>query len=142
MLNYRVIKRKHPKSEKEQYYASIVNFGKLDVDDLAERISGSCTVTRTDCLVVLSALQKEVIFALKSGNRVNLGDLGSMRITCNCKGADTKEDFSVDSVKKLNVIYLPSVEMKQELNLKKVQLNRVDLVDENAAAAASLEMGE
>ena len=55
MINYKIIGRMKPGTqnpETEKFYATVVSPGKIDIEGLAKRISGMCTVTRADCLAV------------------------------------------------------------------------------------------
>ena len=58
MIIYKVIERKDPSDFESpgKFYATPVCFNQLNIDNLAERISASCTVTRADCLAVLASL--------------------------------------------------------------------------------------
>ena len=62
-MNYKVIERKAPRNPEApgKYYGFIVNLSKIGIEEIATRISGTCTVTRHDCLAVLSALQEQII---------------------------------------------------------------------------------
>ena len=66
-MNYKVIERKDPRNPEApgKYYGFIVNLSKIGIEEIATRISSSCTVTRHDCLAVLSALQEQIIYALR-----------------------------------------------------------------------------
>ena len=90
-MNYKVIERKDPRNPEApgKYYGFIVNLSKIGIEEIATRISGTCTVTRHDCLAVLSALQEQIIYALQEGKRVHLGDIGSFRTVANGLGSDT-----------------------------------------------------
>lgn len=92
-MNYKVIERKDPRNPEApgKYYGFIVNLSKIGIEEIATRISGTCTVTRHDCLAVLSALQEQIIYALQEGKRVHLGDIGSFRTVANGLGSDTAE---------------------------------------------------
>lgn len=120
MINYKIVGRQKPGSqdpETEKFYATVVSPGLIDIEGLAKRISGMCTVTRADCLAVLAALQEQIVYALQSGMRVHLGDVGSFRLSCQSLGAATAEEFEVKNIKKLKVVYHPSKTLKQAINL-------------------------
>ena len=120
MINYKIIGRMKPGTqnpETEKFYATVVSPGMIDIEGLAKRISGMCTVTRADCLAVLAALQEQIVYALQSGMRVHLGDVGSFRLSCQSLGADTAEEFEVKNIKKLKVVYHPSKVLKQSIDL-------------------------
>ena len=71
-MNYKVIERKRPARTRKQpgkvITVSIVQPLQIGIEEIATRISGTCTVTRHDCLAVLSALQEQIIYALQEAN--------------------------------------------------------------------------
>ena len=115
MIIYKVIERKDPSDFESpgKFYATPVCFNQLNIDNLAERISASCTVTRADCLAVLASLQEQIILALQEGNRVHLGDLGSFRLTLRGKGSDTTEDYKTSLIETVNVCFTANTVLKE-----------------------------
>ncbi len=130
-MHYKIIKRKDPKNPEgtTKYYGYIVSLYKLDIEDIATRISSTCTVTRHDCLAVLSALQEQIIYALQEGKSVHLGDLGSFRIVANGLGSDTAEDYDPSRITRLRVCFTPNVRLKKAISLenKSFPLEHLDL---------------
>ena len=130
-MMYKIIERKNPRNTDgpAKFYAYIVNMSKIDIDELATRISGTCTITRSDVLGVLSALQEQFIYALQEGKRIHLGDIGSFRVIANGAGSETPEAYSTDLIRKLRVCFTPNTTLKDALSLKnkKFSLERVDL---------------
>lgn len=131
---YKVIERKDPRNPEGQgkYYGLIVNMSKITLDELATRISATCTVTRHDCLAVLSALQEQIIYALKEGKRVHLGDIGCFRVVANGTGSATPETYDTSFLQKLHVRFTPNTKLKSALSLIKrdFSLEQVDLAEE------------
>ena len=130
MINYRIVGRQKPGTQEPEYlkyYAQVVSPGMIDMEGLAKRISGKCTVTRADCLAVLAALQEEVIYALQSGMRVHLGDVGSFRMSCQCMGVPTPEEVGVKNIKKLKVLFHPNVVLKNAIDLKNKEVSFYNL---------------
>lgn len=143
MINYRIVGRQKPGTQEPEnlkYYAQVVSPGMIDMEGLAKRISGKCTVTRADCLAVLAALQEEVIYALQSGMRVHLGDVGAFRMSCQCMGVPTPEEVEVKNIKKLKVIFCPNVVLKNAIDLKNKEVSFYNL--EKGAAGKTDEDGE
>lgn len=140
---YKVISRKNPQKRDEapKFYGVIVNMDQIGIEEIASRISGNCTVTRHDCLAVLSALQEQVIYALQEGKRVHLGDLGSFRVIANGIGADTAEEYNVSYFKRLKVYFTPNVKLRSSISLKNsdVSLQRVDFAPEEETETESEE---
>lgn len=132
MIQFKVMERNSKPgvigSEETLFYAAVMNPGKVDINDLCKRISLKCTVTRADCLAVLSALQEEIKYALLSGIRVHLGDVGCFRMSCNSGSSPTAEEVTAKNIKRLKVIYTPSVELCRAINLKngEVRLAKID----------------
>lgn len=129
-MMYKVIERKDPRTPDGQgkYYGYIVNMSKIDIEEIATRISASCTVTRHDCLAVLSALQEQIIYALKEGKRVHLGDIGSFRVMANGLGSETPEAYETSLISALRVRFTPNTALKDALSLtnRDFPLERVD----------------
>ena len=82
---------------------------------MSERIQQNCTVTKADVHAVLVALEDVIILALKSGEIVRLGDLGTFQIGVSSKGAVTEEDFNVSLIKKARIKFRPGVALSSFL---------------------------
>lgn len=119
MINIKVVRRNdaRDKTLPGLYYGCVKSFSKVDVEQLAERITANCTVTRSDCLAVLAALQEQTTYALQQGSRVGLGDLGNLRLTCQSSGSATPEAFDCNDVKKLRIIFTPSKALREAVKL-------------------------
>ncbi len=129
MINIKVVKRinARDKSAPALYYGCVKAFGRVSVDQMAKRIAANCTVTRSDCLAVLSALQEQSIQALLSGATVSLGDLGSLRLTCRSGAVEAPEHFECTDIKSLRVVFTPGTTLREAFKLtnKEVQLNNL-----------------
>lgn len=132
-MNYRVIEKKDPRALEQpgKYYARLVSTSQVDIEDIATRITSTCTVTRHDCLAVLSALQEQVIYALQEGKRVTLGDLGTFHTTVSGSGSDTPEEYDISHIKRLRVIFQPNMNLRNALSLqnKAISFNRIQYVE-------------
>lgn len=133
---YKVIKKKNPKNVEEpgKYYGCLVSPSLISIDEIATRISATCTVTRHDCLAVLSALQEQIIFALQEGKRVGLGDIGYFRTVINGSGSDTEEAYNTSYFKSMKVRFIPNKELKNALSLNNeaISFQRIKLVEKTA----------
>lgn len=141
MINYRIVKRHKPTDQEQQkYYACLVNPGCINIEGLAKRITSTCTVTRADCLAVLSSLQEQIVYALQSGMRVHLGDVGNFRLTCQSGGTETAEEFNVKQIKKLRVVYRPSKVLRNAIALSNEEVSFYNL--EGTASDGSIQEEE
>jgi len=81
--------------------------GDIDIREMSERIQQTCTVHKSDVFAVLVALEDVITEALKSGEIVRLGDLGTLQIGISSKGAITEEDFSDALIHKARINFRP-----------------------------------
>jgi len=109
MIEFKVIQRVNPQdlTAERKFFASNVSSGSMDLKQLAQRVAGQCTVRPADCYAVLTALETNVIEALSEGRIVNMGELGSYRLSISSEGKATEEEITNNSVKKARVLYRP-----------------------------------
>ena len=117
-VTYSVVPRYNPskKGTPPKYYAQSQASGEVDVREMAERIQQNCTVTKADVHAVLVAMEDVIILALKSGEMIRLGDLGTFQIGVSSKGAETEEDFNVSLIKKARINFRPGVALSSFLS--------------------------
>ena len=126
MIKYNIISRKNPLTKEYAFYASALPVNPIALDEIAEEISGKCTVTSHDIKAVLSALEEVTFKHLRNGNSIRLGDLGSFHARLSSSGAATAEEFSPDNLRGIKVRFLPSSKLRFELSMKNpnVKLSR------------------
>lgn len=115
MINYSVSQRRNPaKPEAPQlFYAQAQASGETTIKQMAARITDRCTVTRSDCVAVIDALLVTAIDALKAGEIVRLGDLGSLRVSLSSKGVESEDKFTPAMITKGRIIFVPGKELKE-----------------------------
>ena len=108
-VTYSVSPRINPRDKEAapKYYGQVQASGDISIREMAERIQSNCTVTKADVYAVLVALEDVIIDALKSGEIVRLGDLGSFQIGISSKGAETEKDYSDSLIKKARINFRP-----------------------------------
>ncbi len=108
-VTYSVSPRVNPreKDEAPKYYAHVQASGDISLREMAERIQQTCTVHKSDVFAVLVALEDVITDALKGGEIVRLGDLGTLQIGISSKGALTEEDYSEALIKKARINFRP-----------------------------------
>ena len=137
-LKYRIVERQNALTKTLQYYAQVEPVEPLNLQDIAEGIEKTSTVSSADIKAVLDALQFEVIRALRAGNSVRLGDLGSFRPTLSSRAALSAEAFTAANLRRVRVQFSPSARMESELKLDRVS---VRLVGDDAPGAGEDEGG-
>ena len=117
-VTYSVSPRINPRDKEAapKYYGQVQASGDISLREMAERIQQSCTVHKSDVFAVLVALEDVITDALKSGEIVRLGDLGTFQISISSKGAVTEEDYSDALIKKIRIIFRPGLALAGALS--------------------------
>lgn len=93
----------------KKWYAKEVAAGRSTFEMIADKIEERCTVTRPDILAVLAAFVDDIKDRLQAGQIVELGELGNLQLTIqNRGGAETREEWSHDLIKKANIVFRPA----------------------------------
>lgn len=111
---FTVTKKNLPASDppKIAYFPRVAKTGVLDLDDLSDRISASCSVTQSDCFAVVISLVNEISYALADGNIVRLGHLGSFQISVQSTASATPEEVNQSKIKRSSIIFRPGKKLK------------------------------
>ena len=135
-VTYSVVPRLNPrdKDASPKYYAQAQASGDVSIREMSERIQQSCTVHKADVHAVLVALEDPMIDALKGGEIVRLGDLGTFQIGVSGKGALTEEDYTPSLIQKARINFRPGIALSgilTSLSFSKVAKKVVKKMDEN-----------
>ena len=108
-VTYSVSPRINPRDKEAapKYYGHVQASGDIDIREMSERIQATCTVHKSDVFAVLVALEDVITDALKGGEIVRLGDLGTFQIGISSKGAVTEEDYDASLIKKSRINFRP-----------------------------------
>ena len=108
-VTYSVSPRVNPseKGTPPKYYGHVQANGDVNIREMSERIQATCTVTKADVYAVLVALEDVITEALKGGEIVRLGDLGTFQIGISSKGALTEEEYDTSLIKKARINFRP-----------------------------------
>ena len=108
-VTYSVSPRINPRDKEAapKFYGHVQASGDIDLREMSERIQATCIVHKSDVFAVLVALEDVITEALKSGEIVRLGDLGSLQIGISSKGAETEEDYDTSLIKKARINFRP-----------------------------------
>ena len=82
---------------------------------MSERIQSSCPVNKADVYAVLVALEDVVAEAIQNGEIVRLGDLCTLQVSLNGKGAVTEEDYTTDLIKRAKINFRPGTVLANAL---------------------------
>lgn len=87
----------------------------VTMDELATRISDSCSLTHADVVACLSALNKQVVTSLKEGHKVDLMWLGNFKMALETQAHATPTACSKTDIKRVKINYQPSKHIKKQL---------------------------
>ena len=106
-VKYSVIPRINPRDRETEpkFYAQVQTSGDVSMREMCERIEQSCTVTKADVYAVLVAMENVIIDALKGGEIVRLGDLGTLRVSLSSKGALTEKEYNTSLITRKRILF-------------------------------------
>jgi predicted histone-like DNA-binding protein len=116
-MKYKMIERSNPqKRENAKWYAAPVNAGKITKADLAKEIVNMSSLSRGDVSSVIENLIDILPKYLLMGKSVNLGELGTLRVSFSSEGVENEKDFNTSKIKGVKIVFTPGVELKKELS--------------------------
>lgn len=117
MLYYKVVPRKSPRDKSVKYYGSPALTQPLSLDDIADAMADGSTTTSADFRAVLDRFERKLVEKLIEGHSVRLGLLGSFHVTFRSKGAETKDKFTADNIKRVLCRFRPGKQIVSSLRL-------------------------
>lgn len=121
MIKLKTVQRPNPMdvTAERKFYVSAKNVGEISFEEMSENISDRCTLTETDVLAALSALQREMTKNLMSGMIVRFGTFGSFQLSLNSSGVEKIDDASQNQVTGVRIRFRPGTRIQDNLrNLK------------------------
>jgi predicted histone-like DNA-binding protein len=83
--------------------------------EVAKLLADETTLNPKEAEMAVSQLLKVVTNLLLEGHTVELGELGSFRLTISSEGSATEEEVTANNIKKLNLRFTESEEFKAAL---------------------------
>lgn len=108
---------------KTVFCASSKQVGRVGLYELSDDIAGRCTLHVADVTAVLEALSDAITHFVSLGYGVALGRLGSFYSTLRSKSTESEKDFTTNNIKKINLVFVPSVKIKEAM--KGVSFNQI-----------------
>lgn len=124
MIYYIPRSKKNIQTGEYSYYPSIAPVTAVKLDSVADQISRECTVSMPDIKAVINALEHYIVGALKNGQSVRLGDLGSFRPTIYCAketGVKDSKDVSSDNIVGVRCRFTAGGNLRRALQRKNVE---------------------
>ena len=114
-MKYRLIKRSNPvdRSAPEKYYATPVVSGRIDRRQIADDLVLISSLSRGDISSVIENFLDAIPKYLLKGHSVQLGDLGTFRISFSSEGVDDPDSFTVGMIRGHKIIFTPGPAFKK-----------------------------
>lgn len=112
-----------PGKTKKKYIARLNRMPLLRRDDLAKRVELNSCVTSPMVQLVWDETLWVLKEQLQSGTPVQIGGLGTIELSLRSNSYDTPEEVTFKSIKDVEIIFKPSMELKEvllDLNYRKV----------------------
>ena len=141
-VKYSVIPRINPRDRETEpkFYAQVQTSGDVSMREMCERIEQSCTVTKADVYAVLVAMENVIIDALKGGEIVRLGDLGTLRVSLSSKGALTEKEYNTSLITRKRILFRAGTVLSEAMaNLTFMKLKEKSDDEEETEAEAGEE---
>ena len=94
---------------------SVVGGRTVTADELAKEIAASCTIKEADVAGVLKALSLRVQRTLLNGDRVELGEIGTLSVTLTCGNKHRVDKVTSRDVKVSRIAFAPSKELSHAM---------------------------
>ena len=127
-VTYTVVPKINPRDRETEpkFYGNVKSSGDINIREMAERIQGSCTVTKADVYAVLVALEDVISESIQKGEIVRLMDIGTLRVGISTKGALTEDKFDDSLIKKARILFRPGTILQNAIaNLNFTKVKRV-----------------
>lgn len=117
-LNYIVTKRifGFDETKSEKYVTRAVGSGKVTFAKLCQKLAQFLGIHRGLVQLVLSGLVDFVILELEDGKSVQLGELGTFRVSINSKAVDDEKDADAGTIRRKKIIFTPGTALKDAVN--------------------------
>lgn len=115
MIKYYIRQGKHPKTGADIFFGQNVPVRIITLEQIAEEVEHSTTMTKADILACLSELEEAVIAKFRNNVSIHLGLLGSLCPTMRSYAARTRTEFTRGNIRYINVAFRPSPTIKYRL---------------------------
>ncbi len=116
-MKVKVIKCIDPRDPSEIKYRLAPFYSyKVGLDELAEDMSRSSSINKSDITGVMGALIPEFIGHLLKGGIVEIDGIGSFRLSISSAGQDTPDETSIEDIRKWKIIFRPDRRLKEEVS--------------------------
>ena len=116
-MRYRFLKRKNPidRNAPEKTFATPVYNGKIDIEQIASDLVLISSISIGDILSVIRNLLDALPKYLLNGYTVQLGELGTFRVSFSSEGVDNPDEFVVAKIRNRRIVFIPGPAFRKML---------------------------
>ena len=125
----RVKRQKNGLTKKVAYVTRNVKYNTLEWDDVLDHASADSGISRAQLTGAMDAFLKQVRQMLLNGHTLEVGDLCFLRLGSSAKCVENKEDVSASLIKRMRILVMPSMGLKQKI--QRIRYETVVVEDED-----------
>ncbi|MDR1527613.1 MAG: HU family DNA-binding protein [Dysgonamonadaceae bacterium] len=116
-LFYKKTQRGNPAnpSAPKLWYPILKSIGLVKEKQVAQQLADETTLNPKEAEMTLYQLLKVIVNLLLDGHTVQLGELGSFRLTSRSEGSATEEAVNPNKIKSVHVHFTPSKTLREQL---------------------------
>lgn len=107
--------------KKDRFFRRPVHYSVIGTQELIRLAAQDSQLSISVVSQIFDGIRVQFNELLLNGHTVQLGDLGSFRMSISCKSASTAEEVSTDLLKTRRIIFLPSKELKTAIDSAKIK---------------------
>jgi predicted histone-like DNA-binding protein len=96
----------------KKWYPTLKSVKMVKEKEVAKKLADETTLNPKEAEMAVAQMEKVVTDLLLEGHTVQLGSLGSFRLTLSAEGSDTEAEVTVSKIKRINVRFTESEELK------------------------------
>jgi predicted histone-like DNA-binding protein len=116
-LFYKKVQRGNPAnpSAPKLWYPILKSLGLVKEKEVAKLLADETTLNPKEAEMTIFQLLKVVVKLLLDGHTVQLGELGSFRLTIHSEGSETEEEVSANKIRNVQIRFTPSSEVREQI---------------------------
>jgi predicted histone-like DNA-binding protein len=117
-LFYKKVQRVNPSNPEapKLWYPVLKSLGLVKEREVAQLLADETTLNPKEAEMSLYQLLKVIIRLLLDGHTVQLGELGSFRLTARGEGSATEEEVNAGKIKSVHIHFTPSDALRKEIS--------------------------
>lgn len=116
MIYFKVIKRKNPKDGTVKFYSQAVGRRIISQKELMADVEKQTSLTSGDVKNAIDSLLYVIKKNLTDGRSVKLDGIGTFSVSLASRGVANKNDFNASKIKRKNICFRASTDLRKEVN--------------------------